>query len=121
MYLLPPGAKLIEFGGSKAGDVVHLKFGFPFFTEWISEITEDHHTEGTSYFIDEGRKLPFGLKRWHHKHIVHRSGDKNSIIEDNMQFSSGWLFFDLLLYPLLFLAFLPRVVQYKNYFGWPKK
>ena len=36
-YLLPPGAQLIEFGGSKKGDFVHLKL--PVAGEWISEIT----------------------------------------------------------------------------------
>ena len=39
-YLLPPGAQLIAFGGSKKGDIVHLKL--PLAGEWISEITEDN-------------------------------------------------------------------------------
>jgi ligand-binding SRPBCC domain-containing protein len=113
-YLLPPGAKLIEFGGSKKGDIVHLKL--PVAGEWVSEITENGASEDTCYFIDEGRQLPFPLKKWRHKHILHRAGN-STIIEDNMKFSTGSIFTDLLFYPVLYLSFLPRVWQYKRYFN----
>jgi ligand-binding SRPBCC domain-containing protein len=112
-YLLPPGAQLIEFGGSKKGDIVHLKL--PLAGEWISEITEDGRTEDSWYFIDEGRKLPFPLKKWKHKHILHDAG-KSTIIEDNMNFSTGNIITDILFYPVLLLSFLPRLWQYKSYF-----
>ena len=112
-YLLPPGASLIEFGGSKKGDIVHLTL--PLAGAWISEITEDGASTDMRYFIDEGRKLPFPLKKWKHKHILHASG-KDTIIEDNMTFSSGNVIIDLFIYPVLFLSFLPRIWQYKSYF-----
>ncbi len=112
-YLLPPGAQLIEFGGSKKGDIVHLKL--PLAGEWISEITENGVSEDLCYFIDEGRKLPFPLKKWKHKHILHRAGE-GTIIEDNMNFSTGNILTDLLFYPVLLISFLPRVWQYKSYF-----
>ncbi len=113
-YLLPPGAALIQYDGSKKGDIVHLKL--PVAGDWVSEITEHGRTEQGSYFIDEGRQLPFPLKRWKHRHVLHRDGD-HTIIEDDMHFSSGNRVLDLLLYPALFLAFLPRVWQYKAYFN----
>ncbi len=113
-YLLPLGAELIAFGGSKKGDIVHLKL--PIAGEWISEITEDGASEDQCYFIDEGRKLPFPLKEWRHKHILHKSG-KQTIIEDNMTFSTGNALLNVLFYPVLLLAFLPRTWQYKKYFG----
>jgi ligand-binding SRPBCC domain-containing protein len=112
-YLLPPGAQLIEFGGSNKGDVVHLKL--PIAGEWISEITENGISAETCYFIDEGRQLPFPLKKWRHKHILHAAGE-NTIIEDNMTFSTGNSLTDLLFYPVLLLSFLPRIWQYKSYF-----
>ena len=112
-YLLPPGAQLIEFGGSKKGDIVHLQL--PLAGEWISEITEHGMSEQICYFIDEGRKLPFPLKKWKHKHILHRAGE-STIIEDNMTFSTGNVITDILFYPVLFLSFLPRLWQYKSYF-----
>lgn len=113
-YLLPPGAQLIEFGGSKQGDKVHLKL--PIAGEWISEITEDGASEDMCYFIDEGRKLPFPLKEWRHKHILHRQGN-DTIVEDNMNYSTGNIITDILFYPVLFLSFFPRVWQYKRYFN----
>jgi len=112
-YLLPPGAQLIEFGGSKKGDVVHLKL--PIAGEWVSEITENGASEDTCYFIDEGRELPFPLKKWKHKHILHRAGN-STIIEDNMNFSTGYIITNILFYPILFLSFLPRLWQYNHYF-----
>ena len=115
-YLLPPGAQLIEFGGSKQGDIVHLIL--PVAGEWVSEIIESASSEDTCYFIDEGRKLPFPLKEWRHKHILHRAGN-GTIIEDNMNFSTGNMILDLLFYPILYLSFLPRVWQYKRYFKTP--
>jgi len=112
-YLLPPGAKLIHFGGSTKGDIVHLKL--PVAREWISEITENGKSENSYYFIDEGKKLPFPLKTWRHKHVLKASG-QYTIVEDDMSFSSGNAFFDVLIYPVLLLSFLPRIWQYKSYF-----
>ncbi|MTI21842.1 hypothetical protein E1176_12490 [Fulvivirga sp. RKSG066] len=114
-YLLPPGAKLLRFDGSREGDLVHIKFGFPLFSEWISEIVEDGKEGRMRYFIDVGKKLPTPLKKWKHMHIVRRSGQQ-SIIEDNMSFSTGLKLLDILIYPFLYLAFLPRKKQYKEYF-----
>ncbi len=113
VYLLPPGAKLIQFGGSKKGDIVHLKL--PVAGKWISLITEDGKTNDSYYFIDEGKKLPFPLKYWKHKHILTKL-ESRTIIEDNMTFSTGYSFLDLLFYPVLYLSFLPRTWQYKSYF-----
>ena len=119
-YLLPPGAELIQFGGSVKGDIVHLKL--PLAGEWISLITETQESEKGYYFIDEGQKLPFPLKKWRHKHTIEAHNGGTRIIDD-MTFSSGSYLFDLLLYPVLYLSFYPRTWQYKNYFtrvGTPK-
>ena len=112
-YLLPPGAQLIEFGGSSTGDTVHLKL--PIAGEWISEITEHHAEDNLYYFIDEGRKLPFPLKTWRHRHVL-KGQEEYTMIEDHMSFSTGFILSDLLFYPVLLLSFLPRLWQYKMYF-----
>ncbi|MFY0653917.1 MAG: hypothetical protein JXQ96_17890 [Cyclobacteriaceae bacterium] len=112
-YLLPPGARLIEFGGSEKGDFVRLNL--PLAGEWISEITGNGMSEDMRYFIDEGRKLPFPLKKWKHRHVLHRAGN-NTVIEDNMNFSTGNIIADMLFYPVLLFSFLPRLWQYKSYF-----
>ena len=73
--LKPKGAKMeiVEFTGSKKGDIVHLRFLSPIKAEWISKITEDNEDEKEAYFIDEGIKLPFPLSYWRHKHIVKKN------------------------------------------------
>lgn len=112
-YLLPPGTELIQFGGSDKGDVVHLKL--PLAGEWVSLITENQESEKGYYFIDEGKKLPFPLKKWKHRHTIEAYNGGTRIIDD-MTFSSGSYLFDLVLYPVLYLSFYPRTWQYKNYF-----
>ena len=112
-YLLPPGAKLLRFDGSKKGDVVHLKL--PGAGEWVSNIIYHEEGEKSCHFVDVGAKIPWPIKSWKHKHYVHADGDY-SIIEDNMEFSSGLKPLDYLLFPLMYFAFLPRVRQYKSYF-----
>ena len=112
-FLLPPGAKLIEFGGSEKGDRVHLKL--PLVGEWISDITENGETENAWYFVDVGTKLPFPLKSWTHRHVLHAVEDR-TVIEDDIHFSTGWLLGDVLFYPILYASFYPRIRQYKAYF-----
>lgn len=114
-YLLPPGAKLLRFDGSKKGDIVQLKL--PLAGEWISKITEDYESENKCYFIDQGVKLPFPIKKWTHQHIIHKAENNRSIIEDNMEYSSGFKLLDVLIYPFLYAAFAPRKKQYKSYFA----
>jgi len=117
LYLLPAGAKLIQFGGSKKGDRVEILFVFPLKSTWLSEIVEDGKGQDYFYFIDIGKKLPFGLKSWHHRHVVRKEDEDHSIIEDHMEFSTGNALIDIVFYPGLYLAFLPRVWQYKRYFN----
>ena len=115
-FLLPPGAKVIRFDGSARGNIVHLTFSFPLYSEWISEITEENELEDHCYFIDEGRKVPLGITFWKHKHVV-RKDDNRSVIEDHIEFSTGNKLLDLIYYPGLFLAFSPRKRLYQKYFN----
>ncbi|MCA6074520.1 hypothetical protein [Fulvivirga sedimenti] len=112
-FLLPPGAKLLRFDGSRSGDIVHLRF--PLNMEWKSKITQDHEENEHAFFVDEGVILPLGLKNWHHEHHVFKDGD-GARIEDRITFSMGNTVLTMLTYPFLYLAFLPRVWQYKKYF-----
>jgi len=116
--LKPKSAKMniVEFTGSKKGDLVHLQFLSPIKTEWISEITEDGEDEKECYFIDEGVKLPFILSYWRHKHIVQKITDNTSYIIDDMTFKGPNFLITLFLYPALYVAFYPRKRVYKSYF-----
>jgi len=113
-YLLPPGAKLIRFDGSNEGDIVHLRL--PIAGEWISRITASHRDERHCYFIDEGVKLPIGLKDWRHKHVVRKDGAGAAIVDD-IHFSSGNAILDRLLYPVMYMAFAPRKRRYRTFFA----
>ena len=108
--------KIVEFTGSKKGDLVHLQFLSPIKAEWISKIIEDGENENEAYFIDEGTQLPFPLSFWKHKHIVRKIDDNSSFIIDDITFEGPNIFFSLLLYPAIYIGFYPRKKVYKSYF-----
>jgi ligand-binding SRPBCC domain-containing protein len=117
-FLLPPRviARLVRYDESAPGSVVHIRFKFPWSSDWISKIISERRNAGMYEFVDVGEKLPFGLKSWKHRHIVKKADKKNTLIVDEMQFSTGLKLIDFLAYPVLFLAFSPRKKQYKRYF-----
>ena len=109
--------EIVEFTGSKTGDKVHIRFHQPFKMEWISAITDHGKDENEAYFIDEGIQLPPGLSYWKHKHIVRKINPTTSEIIDNITFKGPNILVSLLLYPAIYLGFLPRKKIYKKYFG----
>jgi len=112
-----PPVKLLRFDGSKKGDLVSLQLNFLFFKQqWTSEITEDHEDKEQFYFIDQGTKLPFFLKKWRHKHFVNRKA-KGAEIVDDIYFRTPFLFLDFIMYPVLWLQFMYRKPVYKKYFS----
>jgi len=112
-----PPVKLLQFDGCKTGDKVHLELNFILFKqEWISVITEDYQSENEWFFIDEGTKLPFFLKKWKHHHRIFKVSEDQSVIIDDFTYSTGTLLTDLLLYPALFLQFVYRKPIYRRVF-----
>jgi len=87
--LKPKGAnmEIVQFTGSKKGDIVEIQFHSPLKAKWLSKITAHGSDEKKAYFIDE------------------------------IYFSSGYKFFDFFLYPAMFLGFYPRKKVYRKYFG----
>lgn len=117
--LNPPWVKadLVRYDGNKPGDTVALKLDFLIFKQnWISEITAEHQDEQSYYFIDEGKKLPFFLSYWKHKHIIEKKGEQQSIIRDDIEFKAPFGLLSLLLYPALYLQFAYRKPIYKKFF-----
>jgi len=119
--LTPPGTKveLLRFDGSHKGDLVHIRltmFGL-IKQEWLSEITESVTTPEQSWFIDEGRELPFFLKAWRHKHVVEKATSNQSVIVDDITFRTPTLLTDLLMYPIMYLQFAYRKPIYQRVFG----
>lgn len=118
MKLKPPFTGLIvnRFDGCKKGDIVDISVSIPGVKQnWISEIIDNNMTENEAYFTDEGKKLPFPLKKWHHLHKIEKSID-SSIIIDDISYKTGRYIIDLAIYPFLYLMFYCRKPVYRKYF-----
>lgn len=112
-----PTVKVLKFDGSKPGDLVEIELNFLVTKQrWVSQITDEHNTESHYYFKDEGLELPFMLKSWQHTHHI-ISREEGSEIVDEVVFSSGNRFMDILIYPALLLQFLYRKPIYRRIFG----
>jgi len=112
-----PPVKLLRFDGCKTGDKVILELNFLLFKQqWVSDITEDFENEHQWYFVDQGTKLPFFLKKWKHRHNVESKVDGSAIIDD-INFSTGTILSDILFYPMLLGQFVYRKPIYKKIFN----
>lgn len=111
-----PPVKLLQFDGCKKGDIVSLQLNFILFKQtWESHITHDFETPDSFEFMDVGVKLPFFLRKWTHVHTI-KAEKKGTVIVDAIEYSSGTLLTDLLLYPVLYGQFLYRKPIYKKIF-----
>ncbi|MEM7373730.1 MAG: hypothetical protein AAF587_34225 [Bacteroidota bacterium] len=120
--LTPPGAtvELIRFDGSHEGDIVHIRlslFGL-IKQDWVVEIPEEGFTEQKAWFVDRGTQLPFFLSQWEHHHIVERTADHSTIVDD-IRFGTPWWLPAFLMYPVLYLQFAYRKPIYQRIFGKP--
>ncbi|MCC9135724.1 hypothetical protein ACFSKU_17010 [Pontibacter silvestris] len=112
-----PRLRLLQFDGSEPGDTVAVEM-FTGLTRhrWTSLITERKVTASEAYFVDEGQELPSPLRRWRHKHLITKHGH-GAIVHDIVEYSTGLLILDLLLYPLMLAQFSMRKPIYKKVFG----
>lgn len=113
-----PPVKLLRFDNPKeTGGEIHLQFNFIFFKQhWVGRITSSERNEHAFTFIDEGVKLPFFLKSWHHRHVIEKTVSGTAIIDD-IHFRTPFLLFDYLMYPGMYLQFLYRKPAYKKFFN----
>ena len=122
LKLKPPVLQLHldRFDGCQVGNEVHLRTGIPGLLQtWVSLITEEELTSELWFFIDEGKQLPFPLKRWKHRHEVRRTPAGTSEIRDEIEYSSGNRLLDWMLYPSLWWVFSGRCPVYQAIFGKP--
>ena len=112
-----PKVKLLRFDGSEKKDhvIVELDF-FLFKQEWESIIVEKKESKEEIYFVDEGIKLPFFLKKWRHTHRIIKNGDKADIVDD-IEFETPFRPLDILFYPILYFQFAYRKPIYKKVFS----
>lgn len=109
---------LLRFDGSKKGDEVHIQLGKGWLSSrWDALIVADKVDEQEAYFIDEGLRLPFFLKKWKHRHRILKSNDHASTIVDDIFYKTPFLLLDYLIYPVMYLQFYMRKPVYKKYFS----
>lgn len=114
-----PKVKILRFDGSNKGDTVSMELNFILWKDhWTSLITDSSESEKGFDFIDEGIQLPFPFKKWRHHHKV-EAKEEGSVIIDDIQYGTGLLLLDVLIYPLLYLQFLYRKPVYRKVFGKP--
>jgi ligand-binding SRPBCC domain-containing protein len=109
--------KVTRFDGCHKGDEVHLGLSLLGLKQnWVSIIIEDHFSKDEWSFVDQGKILPWPLKRWRHHHRILRQGEALSEIIDAIEFECGNLIMNFLMYPMLWMTFAIRPKRYKKYF-----
>nr|WP_293834470.1 hypothetical protein [uncultured Arsenicibacter sp.] len=112
-----PPVQVLRFDGCQTGDQVQLELNFLLFKQrWDSLIVDQQTSPDEIYFIDEGTKLPFFLRYWHHRHRLIKSGSGTLIIDD-ITFRTPNRLTDYLMLPVLWLQFLYRKPIYKHVFN----
>lgn len=106
--------KVLRYDGEEVGAEIHLNILFPYKSLWVSKITDRKLGEKESYFIDEGIKLPFGIKKWKHIHKVRQNGPHTEIIDD-ISFSAGTLIMDWFWFVSFWPQFYARKKQYNQF------
>lgn len=115
-FLLPGflPIRIEKFEGSRTGDIVQMKAGL---WNWKSLITFDVINDTEASFTDEGIVLPFPLKDWRHRHIIENISENSCRIIDDIDYSTGKRWMDLLIRPFMKRQFSLRIKLYKRYFG----
>jgi ligand-binding SRPBCC domain-containing protein len=112
-----PPISLLRFDGCHRGDVVEVELNFLFFRQvWKSEIVDQQMGADEISFVDEGRRLPFFLKYWRHRHRILRRDNQSEIVDD-ITFRSPFVLLDYVLYPVMYLQFAYRRPIYRKVFA----
>lgn len=116
-----PRIKLLRFDGSTTGCVVEVELNFILFKQtWCSDIIDHGQSDTEIWFVDQGSRLPFFLKYWHHQHRLQRHGEGTMIVDD-IEYRSGAILLDWLLYPLMWMQFAYRKPIYRRAFSKPSE
>lgn len=114
-WFMPMKVELFE--GCLPGNRVIVSLGVKFISaQWISEITSFEKNENEIFFIDIGKKLPFPLKLWEHKHRIVSTSLNQCKIIDEITYQSYCKLLDKILKPLMLLQFGCRKKIYTKFF-----
>jgi ligand-binding SRPBCC domain-containing protein len=116
-----PIAQIIQFDGCQVNDKVCIELDFLLYkTRWNSEITA-YQVDATSYvFVDEGTRVPFGIKTWRHEHRIESISEQESAVIDKIKFQTNHKLLDWLLFPLIWGMIAYRLPLYKKYLHQPQ-
>jgi ligand-binding SRPBCC domain-containing protein len=110
--------KVLYFDGCQKDNKFKIQLGYkPFVVEWEGLVTESLEQEDCFYFIDEGIKLPFPLKKWKHIHTMKKIDNLNTQIIDDIFYTTNNVMVDFLIYPAIFFQFYVRKFGYKEYYS----
>ncbi|MFM6948886.1 MAG: SRPBCC family protein [Aquirufa sp.] len=110
-----PLIRISTFDGCNVNDNVVIEMNFLLYkTSWSSLIIENQTSESEKYFIDQGIKMPFGLKYWKHKHGLKMINDHQTAIIDSIEFQTNYRILDYILFPLFYGMILYRIPLYKK-------
>ena len=112
-----PRIRLLRFDGSTTGCTVEVELNFLLFRQiWQSEIIEHGETENEIWFVDRGSRLPFFLSYWLHRHRLIRT-DTGTQIVDDIEYRTGAVILDYLMYPMMWAQFAYRGPIYRLAFN----
>ena len=118
--LAPPFPKLhvLRFDGCQTGDAVNIELqAGPKRWRWDSLITDNGVLpDGTHYFVDEGQRVPAPLRQWRHRHLIVPTPTGGSVITEDITFSTGRRWLDVLIYPAMWAQFKLRGPVYRRWF-----
>ena len=115
--VLPP-TRVVRYDGNAVGDIVHLQLGlWPLRQDWVSEITAHECYQRDCFFVDEGRKLPWPLTSWRHRHVVSQVGPREVEITEDISYATNFNVLTVLMRPLLYAQYAGRGQKYRRYFG----
>lgn len=117
-FLAPPWVtqRLLRFDGQQVGHEVHLEITFPQRIEWISQIVFNEEVGEHWTFIDVGKKLPWFIASWHHRHQVIGVSEGESLIKDDIEVSFSSPVTAVIYYPGIWATMMYRKYAYPYFF-----
>lgn len=120
LALKPPLIRLnlTRFDGCLTGDKVEMTLGMLGIQQtWTALIVDQKESKDEIYFIDEGQIIPPPIKTWRHRHGIQKLAEAQTLIIDDIEFSTGHKLLDVLMYPIMYLQFWYRKPVYRRYFS----
>ena len=112
--LLPPFCKLLHYKGVRRGAIIKISL---FGKKCTFKVVTYSTSNDKLYFNDiikEGKLL--GISFWSHRHKINKLSDNDTVIIDEVTFTSRNRYKDFILHVLFLASFIVRSIQYKIFF-----